>query len=76
MRVEATKVENGLLIPFNQIRKKVEQEKVLLDIEFIDPHQIEAGYAILEELVGINASTRSDASVNHDAIIYELKLKP
>lgn len=75
MRVEAVKVENALLIPFNQLQAKIKQKKVLLDVEFVDPDKLEEGYAILDELVGFCASSRTDAAVNHDAIIYELESK-
>ena len=36
MRVKATKVENGFLIPLIDKFKEVKQDMVLLDVEFID----------------------------------------
>ncbi len=71
MRVEAIKVENGFLIPFNETLKKIKVDKILLDIEIIGQNQLEEGYSILDELVGFCESNRTDASVNHDAIIYQ-----
>ena len=43
------------------------------DAEIIPRDQLEQGYAILDELVGFCESDRTDASINHDRIIYELK---
>jgi len=71
MKVEAIKVENGFLIPFNETLKKIKVDKILLDIEIIGQNQLEEGYSILDELVGFCESNRTDASVNHDAIIYQ-----
>ena len=36
MRVKATKVENGFLIPFIDKFKEIKQNMILLDVEFID----------------------------------------
>jgi len=71
MKVEATKVENGFLIPFNETFEKIKCDKILLEVEILEPNRLEEGYAILDELVGFCESSRTDASVNHDAIIYE-----
>ena len=71
MKVEAIKVENGFLIPFNETLKKIKADKILLNIEIIGRNQLEDGYSILDELVGFCESNRTDASVNHDAIIYQ-----
>lgn len=38
-------------------------------------NKLEKGYAILDELVGFCESNRTDASVNHDVTIYELRSK-
>ncbi|MBI1923126.1 hypothetical protein HYR99_02635 [Candidatus Poribacteria bacterium] len=73
MKVEAIKVENGFLIPFNDMLEKIGKDKILLEVEILEPNQLEAGYAILDELVGFCESNRTDASVNHDAVIYELR---
>ena len=35
MKVKATKVENGFLIPFIDQFKEVKQDSILLDVEFI-----------------------------------------
>lgn len=72
MKVEALKVENGFLIPFNKTLEKIKQGKILLEIEIIEPEKVDQGDAILDELVGFCESNRSDASVNHDTIIYKL----
>ncbi|MBC8231025.1 hypothetical protein H8E77_15845 [bacterium] len=81
MKVEAIKVEDGFLIPFNENLEKIKQDKILLEIEIIEPDKLEEGlpsnevkgYAILDELVGFCESNRTDASINHDTIIYELR---
>ena len=73
MKVEAIKVKNGFSIPFNETLEKIMQDKILLDIEIIEHNKLEEGYTILDELVGFCESNRMDASVNHDAIIYELR---
>ena len=75
MKVEAIKVENGFLIPFNESLENIKQDKILLEVEIIDRDKLEEGYAILDELVGFCESNRTDASVNHDAIIYESESK-
>jgi len=75
MKIEAIKVEDGFLIPFNETLEKIKQDKILLEIEIIEPDKFEEGYAILDELVGFCESNRTDASVNHDTIIYELRSK-
>ncbi len=76
MRVEAIKVENGFLIPFNEAFKKIEEDRILIEVEIIEPNKLAEGYAILDELVGFCESNRTDASVNHDSIIYESRAKP
>ena len=73
MKVEALKVENGFLIPFNKTLEKIKQNRILLEVEIIEPEKLDRGYAILDELVGFCESNRSDASVKHDTIIYELE---
>ena len=71
MKVEAIKVENGFLIPFNEVLKKIKEDKILIEVEIIEQNKLEEGYAILDELVGFCESNQTDASVNHDAIIYQ-----
>ncbi len=47
-----------------------------IDPEIIEQNKIEEGYAILGELVGFCESDRTDGSINHDEVIYELRSKP
>ena len=75
MKVEAKKIENGFLIPFKDKLRNIKQDKILLEIEIIEKDKLDEGYAILDELVGFCESNKKDASVNHDAIIYELESK-
>ena len=72
MKIEAITVEDGFRIQFNETLEKIKQDKILLDIEIVEPDKLEEGYAILDELVGFCESNRTDASINHDTIIYEL----
>jgi len=44
--------------------------------EIFEKNQMEAGYAILDEMIGMVPSDRTDGSVNHDEVIYELQSKP
>ena len=43
--------------------------------EIVEKNQIAAGHAIFKEMIGMAESDRTDASVNHDDVIYELKTK-
>jgi len=73
MKVEAIKMENGFLIPFNKTFEKIKQKKILLEVEIIEPEKLDLGYSILDELVGFCESDRTDASIKHDKIIYDLE---
>ncbi|UCE08323.1 MAG: hypothetical protein JSW07_10010 [bacterium] len=75
MKAVAVKFENGFLIPFNKKLEKIKQNRILLEIEIIEQGKIDQGYAILDELVGFCESERTNASVKHDKVIYELELK-
>lgn len=75
MKVEAIKVDKGFLIPFNKVLKKIKKDRILMEIEIIEPEKIKQGYDILDELVGLYESKNSNASINHDEIIYNLKRK-
>jgi hypothetical protein len=72
MRVEAIKKKDGLFIPMRDSLRGINQEKILLDIEIVDPTQDDA-YEALDQLIGLCATGRTDASLNHDAIIYRAK---
>lgn len=43
--------------------------------EVVEKNQMTAGHAIFKEMIGMAESDRTDASVNHDNVIYELKTK-
>ena len=43
--------------------------------EIVEKNQTAAGYAVFKEMIGMAESDRTDASVNHDDVIYELKTK-
>lgn len=44
--------------------------------EIIERNNLEKGYAVLDEMAGFAKSDRTDGSVNHDEVIYELRSKP
>ena len=48
----------------------------LPEVETSEEDKIEAGYEILDELVGFVESDSTDGSVNHDDLIYEMRSKP
>ena len=72
MRVEAIIKKDGLFIPMSDSLRGINQEKILLDIEIVDPIR-DDGYEALDQLIGLCATKRTDASLNHDAIIYRTK---
>jgi len=72
MRVEDIKMKNGLFIPMSESLREIHQEKILLDIAIVEPLQDDA-YEALDQLIGLCATKRTDASLNHDAIIYGTK---
>ena len=72
MRVEAIKKKNGIFIPMSDSLREIHQEKILLDIEIVEPIQDDA-YEALDQLIGLCATKRTDASLNHNAIIYRTK---
>ncbi len=70
MKIEAVKVDNGFLIPFNEAFEKISEDKILIEFEVIQRNKLDAGYDILDGLVGFCESNRTDASVNHDTLLY------
>ena len=48
-------------------------EKTIIADAVLNQKNFEAGYSILDELVGFCESKRTDVSVKHDAIIYKLE---
>jgi hypothetical protein len=70
MRVEAIKVDNGFLIPLSQGFQDITQDRILLEVEIIDPEQADEGYAALDEIIGCCETGNPYASVQHDQLIY------
>lgn len=76
MRVEATKVADGFLIPFTEGLRDISHEKIVLDIELvelvelIEPAPEEPDYAALDQLVGLCEAGDTNASLEHDRRIY------
>jgi len=62
--------KNGFLIPLTDELKKIKKDKVLLEIEILDRASAPKDYSALDELVGLCETKVSDASINHDKIIY------
>jgi hypothetical protein len=73
MKVEAIKMKDGFLIPFSKRFKKITQDRIFLEIKILDQAKIEERYSILDEMVGFCESNITDASINHDSIIYKPK---
>ncbi len=69
MRVEATKTADGFLIPMIDELRRIDSDRVVLEIELVDPDESD-DYSALDRLVGLCESGRTDASVNHDKILY------
>lgn len=69
MKVEAIKQENGVFIPMNDMFRAIPSEKMLLDIEILEPGETNE-YAVFDQLIGICETGKTDASVNHDTILY------
>jgi len=72
MQVEAKRTKEGFLIPLNDIFKDIKNNKVLLEVEIIKPFHKD-DYFALDQIVGLCETKRTDASINHDKIIYGLK---
>lgn len=70
MRVEAIKVDNGFLIPLSEGFQDITQERILLEVEIVDPQQADEGYTALDEVIGCCETGNPDASVQHDHLIY------
>ena len=71
MRVEAVRVENGFLIPFDEGLQDIAQDKIWLDVEIVDPASSEEGYQALDQIVGLCESGQADAALHHDQHIYK-----
>jgi len=69
MKVEAKRTKGGFLIPMNDMFKSIKNDKILLEIEFIKPIQTD-DYSALDQIIGLCETKRTDASINHDKIIY------
>ena len=69
MRVEAKRTADGFLIPIVDELRDVDRDLLVLEIELVDPDE-PSDYSALDGLVGLCESERTDASVNHDKIVY------
>lgn len=70
MIVEAVKTENGFIIPLTHELRNIKNDRIVLDVKIVKQEKEEEIYAPLDEMIGMCESGRSDASVNHDKIIY------
>ena len=72
MRVHAIRTAKGLLIPMNDSLRAIRQDRILLDVEVVGGGEAPEApdYSALDQLAGLCETGRTDASVNHDAIIY------
>ena len=64
--------ENGIVTLLENVPIK---KKTRVEVVFITEEEPEIDYSAMDELIGFCESERTDASVNHDAIIYELESK-
>ncbi|MCK5328281.1 MAG: hypothetical protein KAJ05_05260 [Candidatus Latescibacteria bacterium] len=64
--------ENGMVTLLENIPIK---ERARVVVMFVAVEKPEMDYSAMDEIIGFCASERTDASVNHDAIIYELESK-
>ncbi|MCP4701809.1 MAG: hypothetical protein GY862_33860 [Gammaproteobacteria bacterium] len=71
MKVEAKKTADGLLIPMLDVFKSIGREKILLEVKIIDAVET-IDYSPLDWLIGLCETGKTDASVEHDAVIYLL----
>ncbi len=69
MRVEATKTADGLLIPMIEEFRLIDRERIVIEVELVDLDESK-DYSALDRLVGLCETKRTDASVNHDKVIY------
>jgi len=69
MKVEAIKQEDGLFIPMNAVFANIPAQRMLVDIEILDPIQ-NGAYDALDQLIGICETGVTEASHDHDARIY------
>ena len=70
MRVEAIKVPEGFLIPFENGFPDLPHEKITIDIEILDPLPPGTDYSALDQLVGLCGTKDATASIQHDERIY------
>ena len=73
MIVNAKKIDNGFLIPMIDEFKNIKKEVITLEIKFVDEDNSQDDYSALDQLVGMCETKITDASINHDKIIYEVK---
>lgn len=69
MKVEAIKQKDGLFIPMNEVFANIPAQRMLVDIEILDPVQ-EGAYDALDQMIGICETGITDASHDHDSRIY------
>ena len=69
MKVEAIKHKDGLFIPMNEFLAKIPAQRMVVNIEILEPIQ-EGDYDALDQLVGLCETGIADASVHHDKRIY------
>jgi len=70
MRVKAIKVDDGILIPFQEGLQDIKTKNFFLDIELIEALPQEEDYRALDTLVGFYETGDTDASIEHDQRIY------
>lgn len=69
--VEAIRVEDGFLIPFQEGLPDTSQDRIWLEVELVDPAASQNGYQALDQIVGLCESGQPDAALHHDSHIYK-----
>jgi len=69
MKVEAIKQKDGLFIPMNDVFAKISAQRMMVNIEILEPVREDAqegAYDALDQLVGICETGVTDAAQHHD----------
>ena len=76
MRVEAIKVAEGFLIPFDSGLRDIPEDRVLLDIELVQSPPAQRDYSAMDQLIGLCETGNANASAEHDHQVYRRSQQP
>ena len=69
MKVEAIRQSDGFLISMNETFKGITKDRILLEVEILEP-ELSSEYQALDQLIGLCETGKTDASLQHDRILY------